>query len=622
MSPEFQEQNATCFDFLAEAFKLPSRAPAWKWCEENITLDHTSPFQGKYRTDFTPMIRPVMNACQRTAIKKVVILCSAQSAKTQTIMNIVAWVIYNDPGEMFWVMASADSAKEFAKTRLLPLLERVECLKPLLPTNRTEKNIMLIMFATMNMMLRGSNSKSKLQSTPVRWTILDEVRNYEKGALELVEKRSRAWWNAKTIMISTPGAKNDAIHTAFLEGNQIFFHFNCPHCAHSQPFRFGRKPSVMFPTGRECGGLIWDTNDETKPKGVWNFKKLAATIRYQCENPECKHEFREHERFTLIKTLHEHERNTTGELGIVSFYWNALYIPWIKWEVSVIEFLKADMALRRGNIEPLKGFMNETLGEPWEEHGERPRDSELRRQCGANYGEPYDRGQLWPGILGTDFVFILTADVQGGQGGYIKWLLRQWRPNGDSRLVDYGTCLDFDDLHEIAEKFGVPPGCVFLDSGFRAAQVYGACLQWGWGCLKGDDRESFIIQFQGRAHRYPLKESWVDPSLGKKDQGRQQMPLIHWSNPSYKDRLLLHIFLGRGPVFQLPDDVGQDYLQEITAAERRAEQNERGIITHHWHKTGVDDWLDCELMQQVVADAGGITTAGDLPEISSVALEK
>lgn len=594
---------------MQSAAHVAPRDPAWLWCEKNIELDHTSPFPGKYSTKMTPMVRTVMNAAQNNNNRRVVIMCSAQSAKTQTIMNFVAWMIRNDPGPAFWVMAAADDTKEFSKTRLMPQLESIEALKELMPTERRGRNTMLMMFTTMNLMMRGSNSKSKLQSTPVRWLILDEVRNYTKGALELVLKRVRAWWNSRTIMISTPGVKFDEIHRAYLEGNQIMFHFKCLKCGHSQPFRFGRQATIVFPKERSKGGMIWDTNDVTKPSGIWDFEELRKTVRYQCES--CAAEFREADRWALNQTFHEVEHNSMPDAGTVSVWWNALYMPWIKWGDIVTEFLKADMAWKRGNLEPLKAFVCETTAEPWEEIGDRPNENELRRQCGRFYGEPYDRGAVWPD---ENTAMVMTVDTQAAHGGFLKYVIRQWRQTGDSRLIDYGIVLDYDELRDLQTRKKIRSDLVFLDSGYNASKVYKACMEFGWQAMKGDDRENFIYHEVRRQYRLPYKVTNVDPALGTKLQGRTSLRLILWSNPTYKDRLLLHIVLGRGPIWQIPDDVTSDYFQELMGEERQAKEDSRQNIFYEWVKVGTNDYLDCELMQLVVADLAGLAVAGEIVE--------
>jgi len=51
----------------------------------------------------------------------------------------------------------------------------------------------------------------------------------------------------------------------------------------------------------------------------------------------------------------------------VSFHWNALLPPWVSWRSIVEEFITDKAALRSGDTSPFKTFVNETLGESWED---------------------------------------------------------------------------------------------------------------------------------------------------------------------------------------------------------------------------------------------------------------
>ena len=582
---------------------------AWKWGEKFVKLEKSSPMPGRYRTDLTPQVRSVLNEAQSNDNSKIVVLCSAQSAKTQTLMIFFAWMVKNDPGPCFWLMAAHDDAKEFSQTRLMPMLESIEELEDVMPAGRGKRNRVLVQFATMDLMFRGSNSKSKLQSTPVRWLFLDEVRNYTRGALELVLKRIRAWRNARQFWISTAGNAHDEMHTAYLEGTRTHFHFKCLECDHSQPLRFGRTATPLFPNERQKGGLRWETNETTCPGGEWDYDELAKTIRFECEN--CGHLHHEHDRGRMLETLHPIDTNSRALKGVKSFWWNALYIPWVLWSDIAKEFLQAHIAFSRGNVEPLKAWCRESDGCPWEERGEKPKENELRRQCGKHYDDGYGRGQFWSE---ENTARVLTADVQAAAGGFLKWVLREWKPNGDSRLVNYGRVLDFDALRELQHEMGVDDSNVFIDSGWNASKVYAACVDFNWRPMKGDDAHHFVTYKGKVAIRRTFKVTLVDPSIGKKKTSaftqRTSLPLIVWSNDSYKDRLLLHIVIGRGPVWEIPDDVSNDYCQEVLGEERRAKTNERGAITYSWHKTATNDYLDAELMQLVVADIAGLATVG------------
>jgi len=594
---------------VADYFHMDEGENPWEWMETNIELGPETPYPGPYSTDFTPFVRPVIRDVMDDANSQVTILCSAQSAKTQTLIALVLYIVANDPGSMFWVTAAADEAKEFSKTRLKPALEACPGTRDLMPTVANKQGTVLLQLLTMTILLRGSNSKSKLQSTPVRWLVLDEVRNYALGALDLVLKRVRSYWNSRIVRISTADQVNDAMHQAYLEGSQTNFHFTCPHCKHSQPFRFSRKTSVLYPEERQRGGLIWETNEDTKPGGVWSWKKVVKTVRFECE--ECAGEIWEKDRDDLADTIHPVDYNQDPEPGHRSYHWNALIVPWIPWADIVVEFLKAIDAMKRGSIEQLKAFITESLGEPFELTGERPIESEIyARHRGRTYGEPYVRGEYWNETK-EQIVRVLTADVQGSKGGHIKWAIRQWCQTYDSRLVNYGIALDFDELREIQKD---TESLVCIDSAFRTSEVYQACLRFNWIPLRGSDQEVFFHRNKkGEVFRRPWKIGKIDPMMGKEGAGGYSLPLLTWSNPAYKDRLGLVIMPGAGPTWQIPEDTGPDYLDELTNNERRQKRTSANATKYYWHKIGIDDWHDCELMQIAVMDSSGIVFSVDKP---------
>jgi len=184
--------------------------------------------------------------------------------------------------------------------------------------------------------------------------------------------------------------------------------------------------------------------------------------------------------------------------------------------------------------------------------------------------------------------------------------------------VQYGRCLDFDALRAIQEQYGISDDNVFVDSGHAASKVFAACVKWGWRPMKGDDAKDFVTYENRVPIRRPYKVTLVDPSIGKVLGTRCDLALIVFSSDAYKDRLLLHIVLGRGPVWQIPDDVTNDYCEELLAEERVQRLNPRNAVSFVWVKRGVNDFLDCELMQLVVADISGMAVAGLVGDLDAV----
>jgi hypothetical protein len=595
---------------IRTALAPPSDLPEWRWAQENIIVVEGA-MTGRYSVELTPMIRAVSEAAQDRRVRRIVLMVSAQSAKTRWLMNKLCHFIVEDPGPTMWVMANGDHVREFHQKRLLPALEACGKVRELLPQTRELNKRGLILFDSMPFTLRGSNSRAKLQSDPVRYIICDERREWSPGAIDLLRKRQRTFHNSLELSAGTPGTKADELHADFLAGTQTHFHFRCLKCQHSQPFRFGKDKSVMFPKPRKKGGLRWDTNDVTKPNGEWDEDALRKTVRYECES--CDATFVDSDKLALLKSLHPVVYNPHAPSGMLSFTWNAMAMLWpdCRWTEIVIEFIRAERAMRHGNIEPLKSCMTETFSEPWEERGQKAEANELRQRCGAVNGEPYERGQKWVQGRDEDIGTVLSCDVQGMGAGFIKWVSRQFRRNGNSRLLDYGLVHGFEDLRHVQQKLGVPNDLVFIDSGFHAQDVYRACLSFGWMPLKSVESEYFVHYVDGIPRQIPWRKTRVDPSLGKTGGGRIEIEMLLWSSKTYLNRLLLYIAKGRGPRWLLPDDIGEEYIHELMAREKRESVNKRGLTVSEWVKVAADDWLICEAQCLVVGDAGGLATAGE-----------
>ena len=178
---------------------------------------------------------------------------------------------------------------------------------------------------------------SKLQSKPIRWLFLDEVRNYPPGALEMVLKRTRAFWNSRRLIISTPAMKDDAVDRAFKAGDQRIYHVCCPKCGHPQPLNFDQ--------------LKWDKSDLTKPGGKWNFDTLAEDDPLRVRQQGMRPRHSGHPGGTQgagagAGTLFAPTPMPPG-IGF-SFHWNALLPPWVSWRSVVEEFIAARGAARTG----------------------------------------------------------------------------------------------------------------------------------------------------------------------------------------------------------------------------------------------------------------------------------
>ena len=590
---DWQDSADEFGEFLSTVCSPPSDEPTEAFAEKYVVVQD-GPFAGStWRLQFTPFAKFIFAGCRKPGVKRVTIMMSAQYLKTISLIIIFLRNAAEDPADTMWVMADADQMGEFMEKRLIP---NIEGCSPVAKIYRG-KTKSLLRFETFNLLLRGANSRAKLQSDPIRFVICDERREWKTGSIDLLRKRMRTFPHAMEISAGTAGKENDELHCDYLEGSQTRAHIRCSKCGHSQPIRFGRDATTLWPKPRPCGGFFWETNEVTKPNSEWNFIELAKTVRFECENPDCKHRYSNAEKYDLIRTMHPHDYNPTAPPENKSFGGSAFEAIWesCDWDKLVIEFLKAVENAKRGNIEPLKAFITETLGEPWKDEIGVVDDFgflESRRQ-------DYDFGDVWP----EEITRFMSADRQEAGGEHYWYVIRAYGPNGKSRLVMYGRAMSTTELEEIRKKYNVPVLNSMIDSGFKASEVYKFCLSTGWKPFKGDDAECFF-------HRNPrlqktvrrvYERTLVDPFFATSNQGRRTLGLYRWSNNAVKD-MLMAFMTGLSGEWTIPKKTPKAYMQQVTAERREEVTDLNGRVKFIWKRKLRDNHLfDCELQIHVAA---------------------
>lgn len=564
---------------FSDAVRPVDRRPPWQWAEDHVQVDHTSPLPGRWRSDNSPWVRPLMEAFSDNRVRDIAVQCSAQSSKTQTLLCLACWAIAEDPGPALWVTTARDEAKDFIRDRVGPTF--ANCLPVARLLRGTEGTSFI--FPTMSFYFSGAGSKSKLQSKPVRWLFLDEVRNYRPGRLEMVLKRTRSWFNCRRVLLSTAGNKNDAMDRAFRAGDQRTFHFRCPACQVLHPLRFDL--------------LKWDTNEITRPAGVWDHARLADTIRLEC--PGCQHTIRDTpgERRRIAASGCFVPLNPKAEPSSVSFTWNALLPPLVPWRAIVSEFLAARQAAAGGDMEPLRSFVTETLGEPWED-----RLGEVEDFAGlVSQQREYAFDDTWP----EERLRFLTADKQAAGGEHYWWAVRAFAGARKSRLLAYGCARTEAELVEAQRKHRVPSSNCWMDSGFDAPAVYRFCVRMGWKAVKGVASDLFTVQAarksDGRVRSFWWRTA-VDPAMGTALAGRvAKLPLFIFSDDAVKD-LLAEQMTGLVGEWTIPHNVGREYLRQVTSERREERADTNGQIRYVWVRKRRDNHLfDCEKMLMLAA---------------------
>jgi len=596
---------------LCALFEPVSEAPAWQWIAENVELGSGSELK-RFDFDLMPMHRWQHEQLQNPQVRRYTEMVCAQSGKTVNKLGHLVWKVKNQPRDIGWYTDTTIKAVADYKTKIKPFLENCSGISAMFPKERAKKSQRLVQFESMNLHILGAESASNRESITLFEAYCDEVRNYKPGALTQIDNRLKTIRSSKRVVFSSAGNEHDELHRAFNEGTRTMFNFKCPACHHSQPFRFGRDATPLFPQPREHGGFVWETNDKTKPsEDVWDFKALAETVRYECE--ACKARFAKADKWKLLATLHPVDTNPHAEPGNVSAWWWEAYMPWAscEWDQIVIKFLRAQLAAKRGDFEPLRVFVCETLGEPWRPPGgHRVQSGEIMKRCGTHAMREH-----W---TDAGVIRVLTVDVQQG---YIYYVLRGHKKMEGSRLIDCGTMPTFDDLRAYQQAMEVTDRCVFIDCAYKPSEVFKACLQYGrwvpdnsrpqapfygrawngWTPMRGEDYDDYTMPIAGE--RVKTRWRFHDQEATSGMAGVPHVIRVFlFSKPWFRERLFLYAVKGKLP-WVLPQNIPDDYVRQMGNVEQRELLDANGQVTgYEWHEKGRHDYPDCESMQLAVAN--------------------
>ena len=620
-------------DIVSAAWKVEPDIPASQWIEENVVFGPDADIPGLVSFDLVPMSRFVVDSFQDRSKRSITLQVAAQCAKTKTAEFCAIWKLRNRPGHSAWYLDSQEKAKSFWKTRFKADFENCPAVAHLVPHSRDRLTNKLVQFANMDLHILSAVTSSARESISVGTVFLDEWRKYPPGAATQIRNRFKSIRNWQFFGFSTAGDLNCELDLSFREGSQHLWFWDCPECGHAQTFRFGRDATTLHPKPRECGGFVWETNERTKPgENAWDWEELAKTVRYECENPACRHRFADHEKFRLYSTLRPIQTNPLAPSDQISCHWWEAYMPWPEcaWPEIVKKFLKARVAQKQGDLAPLRVFVTETLGESWEPPG----------------GEKIEKGDL-DACVGTHSIGefriidqsradhlrearIITVD---NQQGFIVYCLRQVIVDTEtrsieSRLVDVGNLLGFQELRLFQESRKVANAWVFIDCAYKPDEVKRACRDhgswagsrhepiWnGWNPVRGHKAANFQVTNQGVRMRQHWKQD-----VERTGDGREIL-VYSFSKSHYRETLFVSNIRARaGEVKEaaspekLPPhwwtvaaNAPDEYFAQMQNVTRVPTVDAAGQITgYEWKEKGRHDIPDTEQMQMAALDIGGI----------------
>lgn len=451
-------------------YKPPENISVSEWAERYRILSRESSAEsGRWNNNRTPYLREIMDSFTDSKVDHITLVASSQVGKSELELNIIGYIVDQDPGSVLYIQPNLDDARKFSRLRIAPMIRDSERLRARVADikSRDSGNTMLQKSFPGGMLtIVGSQSASALASTPARYIIGDERDRWALSAgtegdpWELAKARTTTYYNRKLVDVSTPTIKGfSPIETSFNDGTQERWCHACPHC--------GEYSNIVFDNIK----FDFDTVKNKRKKDY-----IIKSVSYCC--PNCGSLSSETEmRKQPTKWIAENPEALNH--GHRSFWLNAFSSPWKPWKSIVYEFLKA-----KDNPQKLKAVMNTALGELWEERGDlADEESFLARR------EDYGTNEDGSPVELPDGVLVLTCGVDTqddrleyevvGWGHYKEsWGIKKGIIYGDPN--EETVWLRLDDVLSHVYKFsngrGLSISRTFVDSGGHKTQsVYKQC---------------------------------------------------------------------------------------------------------------------------------------------------
>ena len=166
--------NAVVARVLA-GMKPPDDLTVTQWAEKKRRLSSESSAEpGPWKTRRTPYLREVMDSFTDPRIRRIVMVAASQVGKSEFEMNVIGYIMDEDPGSILFIHPTTIDAKEFSKLRIAPMIRDCPTLrrKVSAPKSRDSGNTVLQKTYPGGILtLCGSTEAHALCSKPIRYVI-------------------------------------------------------------------------------------------------------------------------------------------------------------------------------------------------------------------------------------------------------------------------------------------------------------------------------------------------------------------------------------------------------------------------------------------------------------------
>ncbi|MGG1638217.1 phage terminase large subunit family protein [Paenibacillus sp. NRS-1760] len=605
-----KKKTEKLFRRVIKSLAPPAKLTVSEWADRyRILTSESSSEAGPWNTDRAPYQREPFNAITDPRVETLVFKWAAQLGKSEGILNSIGYHADHEPSPMMLVQPTLDMAQAFSKDRLAPMFSKSPKLRDTLSKAKTRDSGNTLLHKTFpggHITMAGANSPASLASRPIRIVYCDEIDRYPTSAgnegdpVALVTMRMETFWNRKRILVSTPTIKGASrIEDFYEDSTQEEWCIPCPSCNDIQPlswkqikFEFDevkKKTTSVEHCCRSCGALHgeqeWKAGMEHK--GKWIARKEHADTR--------------------------------------GFHLNQLASTFSSWGRIVQKFKAAEKSLKKGEVEPMKVWINTVLAEEWEEKGEKLDENSLLNRREMYHADVPDGVKLLTAAVDTqDNRF--EVEVIGWGAGHESWRIQYQVIYGDLNQKQVWNDLDeflqrtWTDFE--GRKFRVAITC--MDSGGHFTnEVYKFCKERfarRLFAIKGESPGdgTYLPLVAGTSTNNRYKATVI--RLGV-DEGKSKVMTMLKNKPDQQG--YCHF-----PLTTREKDRGynEQYFDGLTAEELR-KRYKMGVAYHVWVKVkarnepldlavynrAAIEILNPNLDEMQVAASGGVVNRGGAP---------
>lgn len=577
MGKRERQKTANLFRrIIKKTLSQPEELTVSQWAEKYRILDESSNISGKWSNDVTPYLCEIMDCFNDPYIREIYFCKSTQVGGTEALINMLGYIISENPAPSMIVYPSDDLAKDISTEKLKPALKMIPRVRQKYMENSSKE--LKLKFRDMTLYLRGAGSPAKLASKAIKYLFFDEIDKMggaskkEASPFSLAMERIKTYkMQSKVYACSTPTLKTNYIWKLTENADEVRHYLvPCPHCGVFIEFVWNQ---VKF------------AKDENKQ---WSISERASTAVYICQ--ECGGEITDADKPKMIREgiWKAVKKRGIGRAKRVGFWINSLYSIFVKWSDVAEEFLKA-----KDDPEELQNFVNSWLAEPWE-------DTKLKTSSDL----VMERQDELEEFVLPEWTELLTGGVDV-QENCLYWTIRAWGKYITSHNVAHGQAYSFQEIERIMNlDYETENGTkmivnlALVDSGDETDTVYDFCA----------NNSDWALPCKGASHE--MLSHYKLSKVNRNDSKAYGMTLVMVDGGKYKDMIAgrMHRDNGRGS-WMVYKGCDEEYAKQVTSEHKVNVKNASGKKRQAWVKKtehADNHYLDCEVYAMAAADIMGV----------------